>query len=267
MDVRSEFDRPYSEAHTDHRLMDWYYPETPNGHAMLWIHGGGFSGGSKKQWRPVCNHFAALGYTCATAEYRLAPVGDMADQVADSRLAMQHMRDRATELGYRTDRIAAGGSSAGGHLVCMLGTIAADDSIGTDPELLRPDTRPNLVYAYCPVTCIYPGPPHFGYCSETVKGMLHGPPDDDRIDAYRAASPIDRIDAHSAPTLFIHGDADETVPLSHSTNFHRLLLEHDVASRLLVLTGVKHGFGYGVQSDSQLAAIDHVERYTRSLWD
>lgn len=94
--------------------MDWYLPDEPNGRGLLWIHGGGWENGRKEQWGSVAEHFCRLGYTCASAEYRLVPNSDLDGMVADVRLAMQAFRARDKELGFESNLVAAAGSSAGG---------------------------------------------------------------------------------------------------------------------------------------------------------
>jgi dipeptidyl aminopeptidase/acylaminoacyl peptidase len=80
---------------------------------------------------------------------------------------------------------------------------------------------------------------------------------------YRMASPMYRLSREAPPFLFLHGDADETIPLRHSTEAHRRLLELGAESQLVVLPGVGHGFGYGTATEAQQWALAHVERFLR----
>ncbi len=44
------------------------------------------------------------------------------------------------------------------------------------------------------------------------------------------------------PTLLIHGDKDELVPLEHSENILAEFKKHKVTNELLVIKGAGHGF-------------------------
>jgi acetyl esterase/lipase len=130
-----EMNVPYGKGRDPRQRMDWFMPDRANGASILFVHGGGWQGGDRKQWHGVAAHFAGLGFTCASAGYRLMPDADLRDQLADVRLAMSRLRERAVKEELRADRIAAVGSSAGGHLVAMLGTVAPDDPLGLSEEL------------------------------------------------------------------------------------------------------------------------------------
>jgi len=78
---------------------------------------------------------------------------------------------------------------------------------------------------------------------------------------YTRASPVDRVCGEEPPCLFLHGDADATVPLQQSRDLHGRLVAAGVTSELVVLPGVKHGFGYGVESPAQKRALAESERF------
>jgi dipeptidyl aminopeptidase/acylaminoacyl peptidase len=55
-------------------------------------------------------------------------------------------------------------------------------------------------------------------------------------------SPLLKVTAKTAPTLLIHGDKDELVPLEHSTKMIAALEKAQVAGKLVVVPGAGHGF-------------------------
>ncbi len=95
--------------------------------AVIWIHGGGFSGGDKTSPEIVdeANTLAKKGYVSASISYRLNPGGCSAagptagciiaiqQATFDGQTAVRFLRDNATTYGIDPTRIAAGGSSAG----------------------------------------------------------------------------------------------------------------------------------------------------------
>ena len=95
--------------------------------AIVWVHGGSFSGGNKTSAELVdeSNVFARKGYVNASINYRLEPVGCssggatqtciLAIQEAreDAQSAVAFLRTHASTYGIDPTRIAIGGSSAG----------------------------------------------------------------------------------------------------------------------------------------------------------
>jgi acetyl esterase/lipase len=253
-------DLEYSREQVENRRLDLFLPEQDaNGGCILFIHGGGFSGGSRKQWRPVAEHFCKQGFVCVSAGYRLAPKWIFPSQLEDVRLAMAFVRSNAERYGFSPSRIAAQGSSAGGYLVAMLATIQPGDSIGATPELMIQDTRPNAAVCYCSVTTFRP----WGGHGESVAQFL-GKTEREAPELYRAASPQDRVCGKEPPFLFLHGDADETVSVAHSVMMCNALRGAGGDAEVVLLPDVQHGYGYGVTTPAQLESVAHVGRFLRS---
>jgi len=256
---RENLDVPYAADHADRRLIDVFEPAgPPNGAGILFIHGGGFSAGDKAQWREVCRHFAARGYVCASAEYRLAPRWKFPAQVEDVRLAMAWFRARAGQYGFSPDRIAAAGSSAGGYLALMLATIGPDDELGRTAELGAAETVPQAVVAYCPVITLHEarrGEARFVYPDFMPVREAEDP------QLYRTASIEDRITGAEPPMLLLHGRSDEVIPFSESFEFVRQVGAAGGTAELVDLADVGHGFGYGVRTDAQRRAVAEIEQF------
>lgn len=118
--------------------------------AIVWVHGGGFKGGSKSSLREVATEWAQRGYVTVTVQYRLDP-GNRCQEVQDLKVAegdveverlrcataidaAQHdtqaairwLRAHADELGVDVQRIAIGGFSAGAVTAVNVATQADD---------------------------------------------------------------------------------------------------------------------------------------------
>jgi para-nitrobenzyl esterase len=114
---------------TENLLLNLYQPQGDTAKArplFIWVHGGGFSGGTKDDGDVValCQVFARKGYVTATIGYRLEPSSRIDTKAAMSVETYRAVQDakaavrflRAHKADYRIDdtRIFMGGTSAGG---------------------------------------------------------------------------------------------------------------------------------------------------------
>lgn len=89
---------------------------------IVWVHGGGFKEGDKKDKGMVqlCKAFAKRGYIAVSINYRLrkTPMIDIedtiADTVADTVSALDYLKSNASKYRINISQIIIGGSSAGG---------------------------------------------------------------------------------------------------------------------------------------------------------
>ena len=103
-------------------------PSTESVPGIIMFHGGGWGGGKRDQFRYLCNYFAHRGLVAATVSYRLATKtydGDGSRKrvcVTDAKSAIRWYKQHAKELGIDSQRIIAGGGSAGGHISLLATT-------------------------------------------------------------------------------------------------------------------------------------------------
>ncbi len=97
---------------------------------ILFVHGGGWSKGSKDNatGRHKASHYNSLGYAFASMNYRLVPQATVEQQAQDIADAVKTMIAQADRLGIDRRKIVLMGHSAGAHLVAL---------VGTDPRYLR----------------------------------------------------------------------------------------------------------------------------------
>ncbi len=109
-------------------------PKT-NRPAILIIHGGGWSAGSKNDfvYRALMIDYAMKGYVVANMNYRLVQEAPLPACIEDVRCAIRWMKANANQLGIDPERIGTYGHSAGGHLSLMAG-VAADSKAFDDSK-------------------------------------------------------------------------------------------------------------------------------------
>jgi acetyl esterase/lipase len=90
--------------------------------AVVFLHGGGWVLGDRKNMTPYLLTAAKQGYVAVAISYRFAPKHPFPAQVQDSKCAVRWLRAHAAQFKIDRDHIAAFGFSAGGNLACMLGS-------------------------------------------------------------------------------------------------------------------------------------------------
>jgi acetyl esterase/lipase len=94
---------------------------------LYWIHGGGMVMGDLDQDDMACEAYAKqLGCVVVAPEYRLAPENPHPAPVEDCYAGLLWTAAHAEELGIDPERIAVGGSSAGGGLSASVALLARD---------------------------------------------------------------------------------------------------------------------------------------------
>ena len=107
----------------------------------IYIHGGGWRGGTKKTRPGQMEPFLEKGISCASVEYRLTPENPLPAPVHDAARAIQFIRTKAKEWNIDPERIVLTGGSAGACTSMWL--LMHDDLADPDNEdpVLRESTR------------------------------------------------------------------------------------------------------------------------------
>jgi acetyl esterase/lipase len=245
---RELLDVQYDDRFGESTAMDVYLPAESRGPrpAVMFIHGGGWSGGSRDHYTSAAKRLADSGWVTATIEYRLVPEGVFPHAVQDCLCALSYLRANAEELEIDPERIAVMGYSAGGHLSSLLG-VAADL-----PEL-APDCAAG---ATGPPAAVLPGAGVHdlrGLDHEVVEDFLGGT-EAEAPERYALASPISHVAGQKPPFLLFHGDGDWIVPVEESRAMRDALVASGNDAELLEMGGV----GHLVSSGADLTSIEAV---------
>jgi acetyl esterase/lipase len=142
--IEAVLDEPYG-AGLDERL-DVYRPAGDGPlPAVVWIHGGGWIGGSKEELANWCRLIAGEGFAVASVGYSLAPAHRYPTPVRQALAALAHVQANAERLGLDPGWIVLAGDSAGAHIAAQVALIATDpayaQAVGLEstlaPERLR----------------------------------------------------------------------------------------------------------------------------------
>ncbi|HEX8803628.1 MAG TPA: alpha/beta hydrolase [Acidimicrobiales bacterium] len=216
-------------------LLDLYRPAgDTNTHraAIVWVHGGGFTGGTRTSAEIVdeANTFARKGFVTVSIDYRLAPQGcfpvtqscltGIIDAKHDAQAAVRFLRANAGTYGIDPTRIAIGGSSAGAITAL---------NVGYSPE--DPGTSGN------------PGFP------SDVRGAV----------SLSGAKVLTTADPGDAPALLFHGTEDQLVSYDAAVN----TVNEARAAGLIALLTTWEGAGHVPYTQHRTEIIDQT---TNFLW-
>ena len=231
--VKVHRDLEYANVDGQSLKLDLYVPEKTDGKPplLVWIHGGGWTKGSKSQFNPMFVRLTAEGYAAASIDYRLDGLTSHPKQIHDCKGAIRWLRANADKYGCDVTRIGVGGGSAGGHLVLLLG-------MSTGVEELEGDVGGNTDQSsqIQAVVDLF-GPSDLGLFA---KKSDHFRPNK-TPELLKSASPVTYLTKDDPPLLIFHGDKDQLVPLSQSEHVHNLYQEMGLESSLHVIEGAGHG--------------------------
>jgi len=233
----------------ERQKLDIFVPANSNSTPPLvvWIHGGGWQGGSKDGGNPA-QVLLGKGYAVASINYRLSQHAPFPAQIHDCKAAIRYLRAHAKQYGYDTTKVGTWGASAGGHLVALLATTGGVKDLEGDGGHKNHSSRIDAAVDWF-------GPSDFFNWQEIGKPVrsdlannaihkLFGGSIDAKKDLAKKASPINHITVDTAPLLLVHGDKDNLVPLYQSEIFFAKLKQAKVDADLFVVKGGGHGPGF-----------------------
>lgn len=113
-------DAHYGSGGGNDRALDLYLPWRKAGEPLiLFVHGGGWTGGDKRDYGHVGRWFARCGIAFANVNYPLAPKTRAGAQAAAVLDALDWLARRGPVYGYAADRTFLMGYSAGAQLVSL----------------------------------------------------------------------------------------------------------------------------------------------------
>lgn len=204
--------------------LDLYAPEKISKPVpgLIFIHGGGWTGGSRDVYKPYTVSYAKKGYVAATISYRFSGEATFPAAVEDAKCAVRWLRANSAKYHVDPNKIAVIGGSAGGHLSLMVGYSSEV------PELEGDGGNPKVSSRVQAVVDLY-GPydltTDFARKAGVVKKFLGDKTYDEAPELYKRASPMTYLTKNDPPTLILHGTIDDVVPIEQSDRLAARLKE------------------------------------------
>jgi len=213
---------------------------------IIFIHGGSWSGGDKRDYKLYTIPFAQKGYITASVQYRLSSVAKFPAQLLDVNDAIKFLKRNAADYHIDASKIILVGGSAGGHLVLL--------SAYSNLDQFNKNGADGVTAEVQGVVDIY-GPTDF-----TIEDLrlhssitkLMGKTYDEDIEAYENASPINYVSKNVPPTLIFHGTLDNLVPVSQSDTLNSKLEAASVSVSYHRIDGWPHAMDVSVEVNDYL---------------
>jgi acetyl esterase/lipase len=189
---------------------------------VLWVHGGGFSAGSRDEQAFMARTLADHGYPVVSVDYRLVGKQLWRTETGDVVCGLSWMQAHASTLGIDPDRVTIVGGSAGGSLALNvaygLQQRTVTSTCGATP------VAPRAVAAFYPVADIAGTyrddglAPVSPYATSMVTNYLGGTPD--AVPTHLAsADPDHKVEAGLQPTLLVNGANDRLIRATRTCAF------------------------------------------------
>jgi acetyl esterase/lipase len=254
--------------------------EKPNGLGIIFIVSGGWHSHPGAIRPEMYAPFLRHGYTVFAVVHGTQPKFTIPEIVEDVQRAVRFIRYHAKDYHIDPNHLGITGGSAGGHLSLMIGTAgAAGDPKAADPV----DRVSSRVQA---VACFFPPTDFLNWGKDGAvldcqhmdrrfraavdfqvfdrnEGVYQRITDDKKVQALlRDISPITHVSRDDPPTLIIHGDQDNLVPLQQSERMVAKLKEAGVPAKLIVKKDCGHGW-LTMLKDTEILA-DWFDHYLKN---
>lgn len=248
------YGRKYGVALT----MDVFAPRKGNGRGIIWCVSGGWQSSKESVNPAVATPFLERGYTVFQVVHGSQPKFTIPEVLEDMHRAVRFVRANASKYAIEPDRLGIAGLSAGGHLSLMQGCAPMDGNPDSADPVERQSSRIAAVACFVPPTDFlnygkpgetalgagilkdYKAPFDFHVFDSRTKAFVQVTDEAKRLEIGRKISPVNFVSEHSPPTLIIHGDADELVPIQQSELMIAKLKEQNVPCELVVKKGAGH---------------------------
>ncbi len=263
VDIR--LNQPYAGNTNPKQMLDLYLPKQRAADqplpVVVYIHGGGWSGGDRKGYAAQAAGLASGGnYAAISVGYRLSGEVKWPAQIHDCKAAIRWIRAHAKELNLDPERIGCTGSSAGGHLVTLLGLTAGVNELEGDiGEHTSQSSRVTCVVNVCGPTDMV-APLMQGEAAKgddpAVSGLIGGRVSEN-IALAKATSPLTYVTSHAVPIMTIHGTKDARVNFNNAEKLDAALKKAGITTLLIPMVNAGHGIPFGPE----------ISQRVQQFWD
>ncbi len=217
---------------------DIYQPDTPNGAAIVFAHGGGWLRGDKANEHDIGDYFAAAGYLVAIPNYRLAPASIAPAAQVDFDAFIDWFK--ASDFEFDRNRIGLLGASVGGTMTLTTSlktgypTVSWSGILDFELWFAQHTKTVAALDAKTELGLTDPHAIHESFYKYFITNYVKRPTPENLA----AINPVDLLSSKIGPTLLFNS-ADELTPLSGALAFIKkaATLNREVALQIVPGTG------------------------------
>jgi acetyl esterase/lipase len=222
---------PYSALTA--RSLDIYRPEAGDGHpVVVYVYGGSWNSGNKELYSLAAQRLLPEDIVLVVPDYTTYPAAGYPKQSEEIAAALAWTLKNIREFGGDPDRVILAAQSAGAQIAALA---------LFDPRYLAAHGhRAAEVRGFIGISGVYDMETQLAferklrrqeqYVANVIGGHHNA----------AAASPLTFAGPQVPPSLLIHGDADNTVPLEMSQNLHARLTAEGAECDLVIYPGGGH---------------------------
>jgi acetyl esterase/lipase len=216
----------------------YWKPDTVLHPTLIYIHGGGWLGGTKNQITPFIIPYLQKGWNVVTLDYRIGE-GTAPKAVDDCMEAVQWISRHAKNFNVDTEHVVISGESAGGHLALITGLL---NSIPGSHKYYSGDSlKIKAIVNWFGITDIAGVDNFYKKQNQEANYASIWVGNPKRMDSIsNAFSPVNRITSSTPPVISVHGKKDSVVPYEQAVTFHELLNRAGIKNELVSIDDGKH---------------------------
>jgi acetyl esterase/lipase len=244
---------------------DVFKPARPNGGAVIHVQCGGwvsrFNPPERLGARDVPNYDEVLkrGFTLIQLRHGSSPRYNVPEVAADVDRGVRHIHMTAAQLGIDVNRIGIYGNSCGGMHAVLVGVKGDSGNPAAEDPVMRAGTRVAAVVSFYAPTDLDPAAQ--AVLPLDARNTRYPALNFDYAKHVKEVSPIHHISADDPPTLILHGDKDETVPVKEAHSFHAAFQQKGVATHVIIFPGAGHSFQANDARRAATALGDWFSKY------
>ena len=246
---------PEQQENTKSHLFDLYEPDgdaNKKRPLIIWMHGGGFSFGSKdakgiKIWG---ESFAKRGYVCAGINYRLGNKFSMFSSsalkkssyyaVQDARMAVTYFKKNAAKYNIDPDKIILAGNSAGG-IIALITAYTNNAELAKNVDFKSEDKA--------------------AISLSKTRTHIAGV-----VNFWGGIFDLEWLKNARVPIVSVYGDKDKLVHPGNNNGFYGSLSVHNEADKLHIPNDVKVFEGYAHELQKSFNPLFAVNDETKDRW-
>ncbi|MCT2409150.1 prolyl oligopeptidase family serine peptidase [Chryseobacterium antibioticum] len=220
----------------ERNVMDIYLPadRSPKTAFLINIHGGAWVQGDKKDDGKLSEYLLSKGIAVANLDYRYANLTDthLPELLDDIDHVAKYLSSHAREWNTRKNGFSISGGSSGAH-VSLMYAYTKNPQIKTIIEMCGPvDFTDVQTLQYVKAANL------LDVLNKMSGNKVVWNPGDAIPEAYVKTSPAKFV--NQIPTMIIHGDQDEVVPIQQAYILEKALKAKGVQYKLVIVPGAGH---------------------------